>query len=294
MKTVSVERPKTLAFISYRRDDSRDWANLIADTLQRQFGRAAVFLDTDGIRVGDQWRRKIEKALEYATVVMPVIGPKWLFLQNPDDGRRRLDSEDDWVRREIEYAIAEEKELIPLIVSGASIPAAHQLPPSINELPARQALRVADKRDVDRIVEQLERLGFKRIKTELDFPTPVDQSPELTETEIDEALTHLPGWEVEQRDSPRAKEGIAVELVATLKFDRFEDAVHFMATAARYISRTDHHPFWENQYKDVRVRLSTWDIGLRISRKDVKLASYLQWLYREYTPGERPADVYTA
>lgn len=295
MKTSSVERPKTLVFISYRRDDSRDWANLIADTLQRQFGRPAVFLDTDGIRVGDQWNRKIEKALEYATVVMPVIGPKWLFLQNPDDGRRRLDSPNDWVRREIEYALTEEKELIPIVVSGAAVPSPNQLPDSIKELPARQALRVADKRDVDVIVEHLERLGFKRIKAELDFPTPVDRSPELSESEIAEALAHLPGWEVEQRDSQRGKDGTALELVTTLKFDRFEDAMHFMATATRYISRTDHHPFWENQYKDIRIRISTWDIGLRISPKDVKLASYLQWLYREYTPGERPVDInYTA
>jgi pterin-4a-carbinolamine dehydratase len=156
-------------------------------------------------------------------------------------------------------------------------------------------LRVGDKRDVDVLVDYLaERLGFKRIKTELDFPTPVDRSPELTENEIAEALARLPGWEIEQRDSLRGREGLAVELVTTLKFDRFEDAIHFMASAARYISRTDHHPFWENQYKDVRIRISTWDIGLRISPKDIKLAEYLQWLYREYTPGERPSENYTA
>src|SRR6266498_1434132 len=111
MKTVSIERPKTLAFVSYRRDDSRDWANLVADTLQRQFGRNAVFIDTDSIRVGQRWNKTIETALECSTVVIPIIGPKWLFLQNPDDGRRRLDSESDWVRREIEHALAAEKEI---------------------------------------------------------------------------------------------------------------------------------------------------------------------------------------
>ncbi|HYK00286.1 MAG TPA: 4a-hydroxytetrahydrobiopterin dehydratase [Thermoanaerobaculia bacterium] len=294
MKTTSVERPRTLAFLSYRRDDSRDWANLIADTLQRNFGRNCVFIDTDGIRVGDQWSRKIETALEYATVVMPIIGPRWLFLQSPDDGRRRLDSENDWVRREIEYALQEEKEIVPITVSGAPIPAPQQLPESIRDLPSRQALKISDKRDVEVIVGYLaDRLGFKRIKAELDFPTPVDRTPEVGEAELAEALAHLPGWEVEQRDSQRGREGTAAELVTTLKFDQFEDAMHFMATASRYISRTDHHPFWENQYKDIRIRISTWDIGLRISPKDIKLANYLQWLYRDYTPGERPDMNYT-
>jgi pterin-4a-carbinolamine dehydratase len=293
---MSVERPKNLAFISYRRDDTRDWANLIADTLQRQFGAGTVFLDTDNIRLADQWSKKIENALEFATVVIPIIGPKWLFLQNPDDGRRRLDSEHDWVRREIEHALTEEKELLPVTVSGARLPAANQLPPSIQELPSRQALRVAEKRDVEALVEYLaNHCGFKKLKVELDYPTPVDRPPELSENQVAEALGHLPGWEIQQRDSQRGREGVAVELVATLKFDGFEDAIHFMNSASRYISRTDHHPFWENQYKDLRIRITTWDVGMRISPKDIRLASYLQWLYREYTPGERPSDVpYTA
>lgn len=296
MKTISLDRPKTLAFISYRRDDTRDWANLIADMLQRQFGPGTVFIDADSIRLADQWQKKIERALELATIVIPIIGPKWLFLQNPDDGRRRLDSEHDWVRREIEYALEESVELLPVTVSGATLPAPSQLPPSIKDLPTRQALRVTEKRDIDVLVEYLAtHCDFRKLKEELDYPTPVDRPPELSEGQIAEALAHLPGWEIQQRNSARGGEGIAVELVTTFKFDRFEDAIHFMNTASRYISRTDHHPFWENQYKDLRIRITTWDVGMRISSKDVRLASYLQWLYREYTPGERPADVpYTA
>lgn len=281
---------RAFAFVSYRRDDSRDWANLLADTIQRQFGRDAVFIDTDSLRAGDEWNRRIEEALARATVVLPVIGPKWLFLQNPDDGRRRLDVDDDWVRKEIEHATNAGKELIPVLVSGAPVPGTNALPPSISALPSRQALRVNDKRDIEAVIAHMEtRLGFRRLRTELDFPTPVDRSPALSEKEIAEALSHLPGWEVEQRDSQRGRDGVAVELVYTFKFEGFEDAIHFMATAARYISRTDHHPFWENQYKDLRVRITTWDVGLRITSKDVRLAEYMQWLYREYSPGERPS-----
>jgi hypothetical protein len=48
---------RPMAFISYRRDDTRDWANLVSDTIRRQLGRDAVFLDTDSIRIGDAWNR---------------------------------------------------------------------------------------------------------------------------------------------------------------------------------------------------------------------------------------------
>jgi TIR domain len=101
------DRP--FAFINYRRDDSREWANQIADAIQRHYGRSSVFIDTDGIRVGSDWSRKIEEALDRSTVILSVIGPQWLFLQNPNDGRRRLDIENDWVRREIEHALEKKK-----------------------------------------------------------------------------------------------------------------------------------------------------------------------------------------
>jgi pterin-4a-carbinolamine dehydratase len=139
------------------------------------------------------------------------------------------------------------------------------------------------------VTEFADRFGFCRIDAELDFPTPVDQAPQLSDSEIAEALKRLPGWEIETRESQRGKDGIAIELVTTLKFRNFEDVIHYMATAARYISRTEHHPFWENQYKDLRIRICTWDIGLRIAAKDIKLADYLLWLYRDYMPGEQPA-----
>jgi pterin-4a-carbinolamine dehydratase len=279
-----------LAFISYRRDDSRDWAHLIADAIHRAFGRESLFLDTDGIRVGDAWTQRIDRALDASHVLVPVIGSKWLFLQNPEDGRRRLDVENDWVRRELEHAITRGKPILPVLVSGMRMPAAAALPPSIQQLCSRQALQVTDRSDLPAIIAGLEHHGFVKSSThtELDFPTPVDRSPRMAETDLHDALQRLPGWRVESRDSGRGLDHKAEELVTTLKFKSFEDAVHFIATASRYVSALDHHPFWENQYKDVRIRLTTWDIGMRITSKDVRLAEYLQWLHREYEPGERP------
>lgn len=38
------------------------------------------------------------------------------------------------------------------------------------------------------------------------------------------------------------------------------------------IEQVNHHPRWENVYRTLRVALSTWDIGHRISYADAMLA----------------------
>jgi pterin-4a-carbinolamine dehydratase len=73
-----------------------------------------------------------------------------------------------------------------------------------------------------------------------------------------------------------------VELYKAFKLRLFEDAIHFMSTAARFASTTKHHPDWQNLWVTVRVWLTTWDIGHRPTFKDIRLAEYLEKLYREH------------
>lgn len=274
--------PKPFAFISYRREDSRDLANLLAEHLRGTFGQDSIFMDVDSIRTGDMWPQRIEQALQRATVVVPMIGQKWLFVQD-STGRRRLDAPNDWVRTEVEYALREDKHLFPILVSGATMPAASALPESIHPLVERQCTYLTAKDDIKRVVDELSsRYGFVRIKAELDYPTPVDHSQPLPDEELERKLQELSAWRRIERPLERATEGTSIELVRVFKFRSFEDVVHFMATAARFISQTDHHPHWENQYKDLRASLSTWDTGHRVSYKDTRLAEYLDRLYREY------------
>ena len=71
-------------------------------------------------------------------------------------------------------------------------------------------------------------------------------------------------------------------LLRSYRFRSFEDAIHFMATASRFIVRTEHHPAWANIWRTVTVRLTTFDIGHKPSVFDSRLAEYLDDLYREY------------
>jgi pterin-4a-carbinolamine dehydratase len=108
-------------------------------------------------------------------------------------------------------------------------------------------------------------------------------TPALADSDLEAALSELSDdWKVEERPDERAENGVARELVRAYPFASFEDAIHFMVAASRFISATDHHPAWENEYRTLRVRLSTWDAKGRISSKDVRLARYLDGLFREY------------
>ncbi len=101
-------------FISYRRDDSAGFAGRLTDALERRFGADSVFRDVDDIAAGADFGVVIEQALQQVQAVLVVIGPGWL--EAAADGRRRLDQADDFVRREVESALASGKPVVPILV----------------------------------------------------------------------------------------------------------------------------------------------------------------------------------
>ena len=277
-------------FVSYRREDSGPITRRLAERLARTFGPNAVFIDTDTIRLGQNWKQQIDKALHESFIVVVVIGSRWLFLQDAY-GRRRIDNENDWVAAEILAGIKNERTVLPVLVSGATLPDAEALPDRLRPLLDSHAYKLNDEyweRDASYFIKGLEKLGIQRassdsIRADVPYPVPIDTSKELTETELKEALSRLPGWEISTRALPANPDHQTVELYKAFKFRSFEDAIHFIGTAARFASTTNHHPDWQNLWVSVRVWLTTWDIGHRLTFKDIRLAEYLEKLYREYT-----------
>ena len=94
-------------FVSYRRDDSAGFAGRLTDALEQRLGIGSVFRDVDDIRPGADFETAIEHNLEKVQAVLVIIGPGWLSAGR--DGERRLDRADDYVRREIECALASGK-----------------------------------------------------------------------------------------------------------------------------------------------------------------------------------------
>lgn len=87
-------------FISYRRRDASTVARWLGETIEQNFGKGSVFIDTDAIEIGDEWPERIETALKKASALIVLIGAEWLR-SHDEFGRRRLDNPKDWVRKEI-------------------------------------------------------------------------------------------------------------------------------------------------------------------------------------------------
>jgi TIR domain len=92
-------------FISYRREDAAYAAGWLFDRLAEQFGADQVFKDVDSIPPGDDFVEVITAAVASCNVMLVLIGDRWLTLTD-EQGRPRLDNSDDFVRLEIEAALA--------------------------------------------------------------------------------------------------------------------------------------------------------------------------------------------
>jgi hypothetical protein len=169
-------------FINYRRADSGPSVGRLTDDLKEQLPGVRVFRDVTEIHPGEDFRAAIEQELADTKVVLAVIGRSWLTL-TAKDGKRRLDDPADLVAVELAAALKAKICVIPVLVDGAQMPDAAELPEPIRHLAARQALEITDTRwqyDIQQLVKVVHRvLGDERkaarnwIKSALVLSVPV-------------------------------------------------------------------------------------------------------------------------
>jgi hypothetical protein len=144
-------------FISYRREDSGGHAGRICDRLTTRFGNARVFMDLQDIAPGQNFAQSIDDTVAACDCVVAVIGPRWL-----EALRARAQGGVDFVHHEIAAALRRNITIIPVLVAGAGMPAAADLPPALSALSYRNALEVRDERfddDVTRLGDSIRALG---------------------------------------------------------------------------------------------------------------------------------------
>ena len=166
---------KHQVFISYRRADSALAAQFLHRELANKLGGERVFFDR-GIDPGADYVETLTTAAGNCDVLIAVIGPDWLHIQD-DSGTRRLDKPDDWVRKEISTALNRGVTVIPVTLRGASPPDPSKLPDDLAALANRQALPLRDD-DLEAGLSRLIRL----IQKELGIST---QSASQKEREIE-------------------------------------------------------------------------------------------------------------
>jgi len=151
-------------FLSYRREDSRAFTGRIYDRLSAHFGQSAVFRDVDSIPVGMDFRSKINESIDRADLFVAIIGPRWSNARNAQ-GERRLDLAGDYVRLEIETAMAKGVPIIPLLVDNAQMPQADELPDSLASLVFRNALPIPHEpyfhAGIDLLIDQIGELEIE-------------------------------------------------------------------------------------------------------------------------------------
>jgi hypothetical protein len=151
-------------FISYRREESRWSAGRLFDRLTARFDRRQIFMDIDGIGLGEDFVETIEKRVCDCDVLIAIIGAHWLTSVDQQGGRR-LDNPEDFVRAEIGTALKRNIRVIPVLVDGALMPRSAELPDDLKPLVRRNALLVGDTHfddDCRRLVAAIEQVLEKR------------------------------------------------------------------------------------------------------------------------------------
>jgi pterin-4a-carbinolamine dehydratase len=273
-----------LAFVSYRRSDAPQAARGLYAQLRARFGPSHVFMDVGAITPGSLWPDRIRRSLEKTSIMLTVIGPSWLRAADKY-GRRRLDSDTDWVRKEIQHALDKSIPILPVLVSGVGeLPPQDALPEALQDLLNSQAICLRDEK-WDQDLHELVRIlitehGFVENEKRVTLPQPRIRINALTEPELDDALVTLPGWEPIESlvpgDYPRSRK----EIRKIYRFNSFKSAIEFMCSAVQPINQVPHHPRWENQWRTVTVYLTTWDVGNEVTRLDIELARLLDDLYK--------------
>ena len=151
-------------FICYRREDSAPYAGRLHDRLSAEFGARNVFMDLESVGPGDKFEDHIRAAVDQTDVAVIVIGPRWLEVHD-EEGRPRIASKVDFVRREIAMVLGDGVQVIPALVGRATLPPALDLPRDIRPLSTFQAIELSDLRwahDVRQLVNVIHACEPKR------------------------------------------------------------------------------------------------------------------------------------
>ena len=144
-------------FLNYRRDDSEAWADRLFDRLTAHFPRENVFLDIDGdIPIGTPWAVWLDQEVAKCDLMLTLIGRSWV---SEFEARRDPESR-DFVRVEIERALARGIPVAPVLLGDVEMPPRSVLPESVRQLCDLQMARLNRFRfddDVERLIINIER-----------------------------------------------------------------------------------------------------------------------------------------
>lgn len=119
-----------------------------------------MFIDVDTLQPGDDFVDAISERLGGCDLMLAVIGRRWLTITD-ESGRPRLQNQHDYVRLEIETALARPVRTIPVLVERAAMPRVEDLPEQLQPLVRRHAIELSDTRweyDIGMLIENIRQM----------------------------------------------------------------------------------------------------------------------------------------
>lgn len=151
----------TKLFLSYRRLET-DACGRIYDRLTQAIPKENIFRDIDSIPLGVNFSLHIQSAVAACDVLLVLIGPQWT------EQRPRLDDPRDFVRIEVEAALARNIPVIPVLLGGTAMPTSDDLPEPLKELAFCNGARVRPDPDfhgdVERLIQSLKNLAENKLE----------------------------------------------------------------------------------------------------------------------------------
>ncbi|MGE5261695.1 MAG: TIR domain-containing protein [Actinomycetota bacterium] len=147
-------------FINYRRDDDAGFTQALYSRLEQAFSPERLFMDIDNIAPGLDFVQVLNDEVARCDVVIAVVGKNWLSVTD-ETGARRLDNPEDFVRIELESALAHKKRVIPVLVNDARMPRSTELPEAMRAFARCNAVRLTHERfraDVVGLIKSLEQV----------------------------------------------------------------------------------------------------------------------------------------
>jgi hypothetical protein len=156
---------RTSVFISYRRQDTAAAAEHLHASLGQYLGPERIFRDVATIEPGENFPDVIEQAIRASSVVLALIGPRWLEIVGPK-GRPRLEDPKDYVRLELESALHNKVTVIPVLVDGATMPTGGKLPAALANLEKQNAYSLPWHEGVVRLQARIVKIERERTERE--------------------------------------------------------------------------------------------------------------------------------
>ncbi|MEV6486750.1 TIR domain-containing protein [Streptomyces sp. NPDC051576] len=174
-------------FVNYRTKGGKEVAYSCDRALSARFGPDSVFLARKSIEPGNNYIDVLVRAARRSHVLLALVDEEWIDAPDRNrPGKRALDNPQDWVRREIEEALASGVLIVPLFI-GRRVEQLdpRRLPRSIAEIAECQYTRVDQhslEADLTRLGDRLVRLVPALAALDRSGPSddPVPAEPDLT------------------------------------------------------------------------------------------------------------------